>query len=207
MILVVDMNCRKDSLGFYEFVLPLVTLTSESGKSRVRHFTELTSADINECSSIILSGTPLKDNATLSQPEKFEWIKTLEKPLLGICAGMQTIGLAFNLALIRCLAIGMTQITTLKPNPLFSGKFKAYALHNFSVIPSNEFEALAESKQCVHALKHKQRDIYCVLFHPEARNKEIIERFIHMFRATEGYNTHTNQKSIRRFSLGDWVSR
>ena len=194
MILVVDMNCRKDSLGFYEFVLPLVTLTSESGKSRVRHFTELTSADINECSSIILSGTPLKDNATLSQPEKFEWIKTLEKPLLGICAGMQTIGLAFNLALIRCLAIGMTQITTLKPNPLFSGKFKAYALHNFSVTPSNEFEALAESKQCVHALKHKQRDIYCVLFHPEARNKEIIERFVHMFRATEGYNTHTNQK-------------
>jgi len=185
MILVVDMNSKKDSLGFYEFVLPIVSVAKKLDECAVKHFTELESEDINasDCDGIILSGTPLKDNATLSQPKKFEWIKTCDKPLFGICAGLQTIGLSFGLRLNRCLGIGMTQITTMKANPLFSAVFKAYELHNFSVAPSNEFEVLAESALCVEAIKHKQRDIYGVLFHPEVRNKEIIERFICAFQA------------------------
>ena len=193
MILVVDMNCKKNSLGFYEFVLPIVSVAKELDECVVKHYTELRSEDISECDGIILSGTPLKDNATLSQPEKCEWIKTCGNPILGICAGMQTIGLAFGLRLKRCLGIGMTEITIVKANPLFFLQFKAYALHNFSVYLSGEFEVLAESTQCIQAIKHKQRDVYGVLFHPEVRNKEIIQRFIHTFVSTEEYNTNTNQ--------------
>ena len=181
MILVVDMNCKKDSLGFYAFVLPIVSIAKALDECAVKPHTELTCEDTNQCDSIILSGTPLRDNATLSQPEKFEWIKTCGKPLQGICAGMQTIGLAYGLRLKRCLGIGMTQITTLKANPLFSSEFKAYALHNFSVEPSGEVEVLAESTQCVQAIKHVQRDVYGVLFHPEVRNKEIMQRFVRTF--------------------------
>ena len=181
MILIVDMNCKKDSLGFYEFVLPIVTVAKELDECILKHYTELGSKDIRECDCIILSGTPLKDNATLAQPEKFEWIKTYDKPLLGICAGMQTISLAFGLRLKRCLGIGMTQITTLKENPLFSLQFNAYTLHNFSVEPSGEFEVLAESAQCVQAIKHRQREVYGLLFHPEVRNKEILQRFIRTY--------------------------
>ena len=81
----------------------------------------------------------------------------------------------------KCLGIGMTQITTLKANPLFSSTFKAYSLHNFSVVPSDDFEVLAESTHCVQAIKHRKRDVYGVLFHPEVRNKEILQRFIHAF--------------------------
>jgi GMP synthase-like glutamine amidotransferase len=33
----------------------------------------------------------------------------------------------------------------------------------------------------VQAIKHKQKDIFGVLFHPEVRNREIIERFVHVF--------------------------
>jgi len=182
MILVVDMNWKKDSLGFYEFVLPIVSVAKELDECVVKHYTELGIEDTSECDCLILSGTPLKDNATLSQPEKFEWIKTCGKPLLGICAGMQTLGLAHGLQLKRCLGIGMTQITTVNENPLFSSQFQAYTLHNFSVEPSSEFEVLAESTQCIQAIKHKQQDLYGVLFHPEVRNKEIIQRFIHTFR-------------------------
>ncbi len=178
MILVVDMNCKKNSLGFYEFVLPIVSVAKDFDECVVKHYAELRSEDIRECDCIILSGTPLKDNATLSEPEKFEWIKTCGKPLLGICAGMQTIGLAFGLLPKRCLGIGMTKITTVKANPLFASEFEAYALHNFSVDASSEFQVLAESTQCIQAIKHKQRDVYGVLFHPEVRNKEIIQRFI-----------------------------
>ncbi|HEX9863034.1 MAG TPA: hypothetical protein VGB11_07125, partial [Candidatus Bathyarchaeia archaeon] len=69
-------------------------------------------------------------------------------------------------------------VTTLMANPLFSSSFKAYALHNYSIQPSLEFDVLADSAKCVQAIKHKHKDIYGVLFHPEVRNKEIIQRFI-----------------------------
>src|SRR3989339_1588525 len=193
MILVVDMNYKKNSLGYYEFVLSIVSVAKELDECVVKHYTELRIEDTRECDGIILSGTPLKDNGTLSQPEKFEWIKTCGKPILGICAGMQTIGLVFGLRLKHCLGIGMTQITTVKTNPLFSSEFKAYALHNFSVYPSGEFEVLAESTQCIQAIKHRQRDVFGVLVHPEVRNKEIMQRFIHTIAFTEEYNTNTNQ--------------
>jgi GMP synthase-like glutamine amidotransferase len=179
MILVVDMNFKKDSLGFYEFVSPIIAIVEELDECFVRHYSELRQEDLSNCSGIVLSGTALKDNATLNQTEKFEWIKDYDKPILGICAGMQTTGLVFGSRLERCLEIGMTQIATLKANSLFSSTFRVYELHNYSIQPSKEFIVLADSAKCVQAIRHKQKDIYGVLFHPEARNKEIIQHFIH----------------------------
>jgi GMP synthase (glutamine-hydrolysing) len=180
MILIVDMNWKKDSLGYYEFVAPIASIAEELDQCVVKHYLEVNSEDTSQCSRIILSGTALKDNVTLSQPEKFDWIKDLDKPILGICAGMQTLGLVFGLQLTRCLEIGMTEIATLKESPLFSAKFRAYSLHNYSVQSSAEFEVLAESARCMQALKHKQKLVYGVLFHPEVRNAEIIQRFIQL---------------------------
>jgi len=180
MILVVDMNWNKNSLGYFEFVLPIVSVAQEIEECTVKHYSEVTSADLDGCSKIILSGTPLKDNVALGQPEKFNWMKDSEKPILGICAGLQVIGVLFGLVLTRRLKIGMTQIKTLSINPLFFGVFKAYSLHNYCVESSDEFEVLAESDCCVQALKHKQKPIYGILFHPEVRNEEILNRFIRM---------------------------
>jgi GMP synthase-like glutamine amidotransferase len=178
MILVVDLNFKKDSLGFYEFVSPVVAIAEELDACVVRHYLKVKQEDLNKCSKIILSGTALRDNGTLNQPDKFKWIKTCGKPILGICAGMQTIGVVFGARLEKCLEIGMVQVTTLIANPLFSFTFKAYALHNYSIQPSQEFDALADSVTCVQAIKHKRKEIYGVLFHPEVRNKEIMHRFI-----------------------------
>ena len=122
----------------------------------------------------------MKDNVTLNEPEKFNWLKSVDMPVLGICAGIQTIGVVFGLLLTRCIEVGMTPMTTLSENPLFSSTFKAYSLHNFSVESSEEFEVLAESPRCIQAIKHKQKPIYGVLFHPEVRNAEIVERFIEL---------------------------
>ena len=177
MILVVDLNWRKDSLAYFEFVSPLVLAAEEVDRCRVKHYLDVTSEDLNEADSIVLSGTPLKDNVTLQQPEKFSWLKTVEKPVLGVCAGMQTLGAVFGLQLTRCLQIGMTQICTVTENQLFSGTFKAYTLHNFSVEASGEFEVLAESARCTQAIKHKRRAVYGMLFHPEVRNVEVLKRF------------------------------
>ena len=178
MILVIDMNHKKDSLGYYEFVLPILAIAEDFDACLVKHYSEIIHADIDSYNRIILTGTPLKDNVTLSEPDKFGWLQDVEKPVLGICAGMQTIGVVFGLVLTRCLEIGMTPMKTQTGNPLFSGPFKAYSLHNYYVESSDEFEVLAESEKCVQAIKHKQKPIYGVLFHPEVRNADILKHFI-----------------------------
>ncbi len=178
MILVVDMNYKKNSLGFNEFVSPILLIAEKLEKCVAKHYLEVNEKELENVDKIILSGTALKNNVTLTETSAFEWLKGCSKPVLGICAGMQTVGLVFGGRLEECVEIGMTQISTLKPNPLFSRTFKAYSLHNYSIQPPMEFDVLAESARCIQAVKHRQNDVYGVLFHPEVRNKDIIERFI-----------------------------
>jgi GMP synthase (glutamine-hydrolysing) len=181
MILVVDMNSLKNPFGFSEFVLPIVAVAEELEKCVVKHYLEVNEKNLNSYDKIILSGSAMKNTVTLDQTARFTWIKDCNKPVLGICAGMQTAGLVFGGRLKKCREIGMTEIATLKANQLFSSASKVYALHNYAVVPSNQFEVLAESAKCVHAIKHKQKNTYGVLFHPEVRNKEVIQRFIQAF--------------------------
>jgi GMP synthase-like glutamine amidotransferase len=180
MILVVDMNWKRDSMALGEFVLPIVSAIKPLEECVVKHFSDINPQELKDYSKIVLSGTALKDHATLNQTEKFQWLKFCEPPVLGICAGMQTIGLVFEEPLTPCLQVGMIEVETLKANPLFEGNFRAYALHNFSVAPSKTFSVLAKSTKCVQAIKHRQKDIYGVLFHPEVRNIEILQRFARM---------------------------
>jgi GMP synthase (glutamine-hydrolysing) len=182
MILIVDMNWKKDSLGYYEFVLPLLAVAEKMGDCKIKHFLEVTNQDLNECSSVFLSGTALKDTATLSHPEKFRWLKETGKPVFGICAGMETIGVVFGTRLSKCLEIGMTPIISQKDNPLFSADFKAYSLHSYCVDTTEEIEIWAKSAKCIQVIKHKKKPIYGALFHPEVRNQELIKRFIELNR-------------------------
>jgi GMP synthase-like glutamine amidotransferase len=178
MILIVDMNWKKNSLSLCEFVSPIVAVAQKLDKCKVKHYREVTDEDLNGCNRVILSGTALEDTAALSNPEKFQWLKETEKSVLGICAGMETIGLVFGAHLAACLEIGMTPITTLKKNPLFFGDYKAYSLHSYCVEGSEIFEVWAQSAKCVQAIKHKNKKIYGVMYHPEVRNQEILEKFI-----------------------------
>jgi GMP synthase (glutamine-hydrolysing) len=174
------MNWKKDSLGYYEFVLPVASAVSQLEDSIMRHYLEVSEEDLEKCRMIILSGTALKDNLTLSQPEKFSWLRAVQKPVLGICAGMQTIARVFGVKLVKSVEIGMTRVTSCKDNNLFSGSFEAYSLHNYSVSKSSRFEVLAESESCIQAMKQFQKPIYGVLFHPEVRNPAILTRFIQL---------------------------
>ncbi len=178
MILIVDMNWKQNSLGYNEFVQPIAMVAEKLANCTIRHYLELNNDELKFCNWIILSGTALEDTATLNQAEKFQWLKKTESPVLGICAGMETVGLVYGTKLSKCLEIGMTEITTLKKNQLFSGDFKAYSLHTYCIKPSNNFEVLAKSAKCIQAIKHKHKKIYGVLFHPEVRNIEIIKQFI-----------------------------
>ncbi len=180
MILVVDMNWKAYSLAFGEFVLPILSAIKPICNCEVKHFSDLKPTQLDTYSKIVLSGTALKDHATLKHLEVFSWILDFDRPILGICAGMQTISLVFAEELTPCLQVGMIEITSQKPNPLFQGKFQAYALHNFSVASPQKFEVLAESSKCIQAIKHRQKAIFGVLFHPEVRNQDILKQFVQL---------------------------
>jgi GMP synthase-like glutamine amidotransferase len=180
MILIVDTNSKKESLGTYEFVDPIASTVKNFEKCTVKHYSELGPANIDKYSHVIISGNALRNEQFLSRLEYFSWIRGHDKPVLGICAGMQTIGLIFGSSLRRCVEIGMKRIETVKENDLFSASFDAYELHTYSLRPSREFDVLARSEKCVQAVKHRRRDIYGVLFHPEVRNREVIEKFVEL---------------------------
>ena len=178
MILVIDMNWKKDSLGYYEFVQPILAVAEKLDVCNVKHYLEVSKQDLELCGRIILSGTTLKDNAFFDKPEKFQWLKDVEKPVLGICAGMEAIGAVYGARLSQSLEVGMTQITTVKDNPLFSGDFKAYSLHSYCVEASSALEVWAQSTKCIQAIRHKNSAIFGLLFHPEVRNPQILTNFI-----------------------------
>lgn len=180
MILIVDMNWKRDSLAFNEFVEAIVSVVKPLEDCMVKHYLELEPKELEQCSKVVLSGNTLKDHQTLEHIDKFDWIKTFDRPILGICAGMQTISLVFDNKLKPYLQIGMTQIQTVKDNPLFEGTFSVYTLHNYSVSSSENFDVLAQSGSCIQAIKHREKNVYGVLFHPEVRSPEIIKRFLQL---------------------------
>jgi GMP synthase-like glutamine amidotransferase len=173
MMLIVDLNSERNAMSCGQFVDPLRAVC---GEAEVRHYTE--AFDPSAFSRIILAGTPLKDSDYLSRPERFLWLRECRTPVLGICAGMQSIAAAFGGKTIRCQEIGMTEIETVVDNPLMSGRFKAYSLHNMAAEVPSDFTVLAKSALCAQAMRHKSRPLYGVLFHPEVRNPGILAAFV-----------------------------
>jgi GMP synthase-like glutamine amidotransferase len=178
MILVVDMNWKPESLAYYEFVLPILAVAQKLEQCTVKHYRDVSKQDLTKCDKVILSGTTLEDNGFLSESERFLWLKETRKPVLGICAGMEAIGKVFGAKLTPSLEVGMTQISTFTENPLFSGEFRAYSLHTLCVEATGQFEVWAKSVRCIQAIKHKTQPVIGVLFHPEVRNREVIQRFL-----------------------------
>jgi GMP synthase-like glutamine amidotransferase len=187
MILLVDLCYEKDSLSRYEFVLPIANVLRHAAvPHEVVHYTELNielnSDFLDRASKIILCGTALKDNAYCEQLDLFSWMRTCEKPMLGICAGMQIIGSAFGGEIVSQPNIGLEKIEIVRESLLLGKmrKIEGYHLHNFGVTLPRGFELVAGSPKRVEAFLHCQRPIYGIIFHPEVRNRWIVERFVNL---------------------------
>jgi len=173
MILLIKTN--KETLHDLEFVKPIEDILKKDYK--VVEYKNLKKADLGKADKIIISGTSIKDNEFLKELEKFYWIKDYNKPILGICAGAQIIGLVCKGKLLKKPEIGMTKINFEK---IFLGVFgekQVYELHNNYVRFSEDFLSFANN-EIQQAVKHKQKEIYAVLFHPEVGNKEMIREFV-----------------------------
>jgi GMP synthase-like glutamine amidotransferase len=181
MILLLDLCYERESLSKYEFVYPIAdTLKRAGAKFEIQHFTQADEKKQEEYSKIILCGTALKDNAYAKRLDLFSWLKTCEKPVLGICAGMQVIGSVFGGCMASQMAIGLETLEIVAATPLLGEprQIQVYHLHNFSVTMPEGFLLAAGSAAFTKAFKHREKPIYGIIFHPEVRNRWVLERFL-----------------------------
>lgn len=178
MILIV--NVCSDSLSYFEFVKPIEDILKKAEvDSFTRHFLSLNQRDISRPEKVIICGTALKDFKYLNSIEKFTWIRKVDKPILGICAGMQILARLFNSDIIERTKIGRYRVKIVRKNSLTSkDEFYSYFLNSNAVEPNEDFETVGKSGNLSCIVKHKRRRFYGCLFHPEALNPEIITNFL-----------------------------
>ena len=165
MILIID--CGSSKAGNFKQIF------MEFGyKSEIFKPTEL--PDLEKYSGIVISGGPL----LLAEPSSkyyldyFDFLTTYSKPILGICLGHQIIGIKHNAMIYHGDEIRrMQKITFLKDNALFFG-IKNNTLfkedHTEYIDLPSDFILLASSDTCANeAMKHKEKSIYGLQFHPE----------------------------------------
>lgn len=188
MILLVDLCYRKDSLSSYEFVHPIADILKRiEAPHETVHYSELCGDLLEGADRIILCGTALKDNAYCKQIGGFSWLKSCDKPVLGICAGMQVIGSVFGGEIVPQPSIGLEKIEIIRDTPLLGEprSIEGYHLHNFGVTLPDGFDPVAGRESRiearaglrVEAFLHCHRSMYGIIFHPEVRNRWIVERF------------------------------
>ncbi len=168
MILIIS-TC-KEYLSELEFVRPLAMLIEDHV---IQHYSKIKSADITAADKIIIAGTALKDFDYLQG--NFNWLKKCDKPVLGICSGMQIIAKEFGVPLEECTTIGTQKVEVIAENKLAKGTFNAYFLHTKTGTGNFKTLATSNGKPCM--IKHGEKEIYGCIFHPEVMNEDIIRGF------------------------------
>ncbi len=140
---------------------------------------------------VILTGGHLRYDQKIDIDEvdiNFVVLLELDVPILGICFGHQTIAEAYHGKVKKEKAkIRKTEeITVVKKNELFKTLPKTISMYeshidSVSKLPYN-FEILAKSRSArIEAMKHRDKHIYGIQFHPEASGKhgeKILDNFL-----------------------------
>lgn len=163
----------------------------------VVHATEVRPEDLDRPQiKAILIGGRSKSLPREVDERFYRLIRETKIPILGVCGGCQLIGQAYGakVAYIRKLRPdepdpnpkyhpgwfkewGFMPIQVLKPDPLFANLPEKPILrqfHAFQIVePPKEFDLLASTQECrVQAIKHRDRLVYAVQFHPERYDQQ-----------------------------------
>ena len=158
----------KNKLSEYEFIRPFLKY-----KPRIENYKEIKS--LRWADKIIITGTAIGDNEYLNKLEFFDWINKIKKPIVGICSGAQIIGLINGGKIIKNKEIGMVKTD----GKIFGKKLtEVYSIHQNGIRNIKDFDIIVKSEKSDQIIKHKEKEIYGIYFHPEVRNMWIIDKFI-----------------------------
>ncbi|MBI2629285.1 hypothetical protein HYW74_04325 [Candidatus Pacearchaeota archaeon] len=177
MILIIS-TCQH-KLHELEFVKPIEDILKINNiKFKTINYKNINKKELNHADKIIITGTSLADNDFIKHINKFKFIKPYNKPILGICAGMHILGLIYKGKLKKEKQIGLINVNFEKEFLGLKNKKQVYNLHGLYTDFNNldNFEVYSQNKT-PQAVKHKTLPYYGVLFHPEVRNKSLIEEF------------------------------
>ena len=178
MILIV--NVCSDRLSYFEFVKPVEDIVNKAGMEFLTQgFRSVNHSGVNQAERVVICGTALNDFEYLNDVDKFEWITKSDVPILGICAGMQVLARAFNSDIVRRTRIGTYRVKVVQESGLLAKvEFHSYFLNSRAVKLNEDFETLGKSGSLECIVRHKRRELYGCLFHPEVLNPEIIINFL-----------------------------
>jgi GMP synthase (glutamine-hydrolysing) len=142
---------------------------------------------------VILSGGPLRYDSEINIENvdiDLAVLLDLGVPTLGICFGHQTIVEAFDgrIKKLKKMLHKQERIEITKRCDLFKGLPKRMYMEEYhrdyaSQLPYN-FERIAKSPSCsIEGIKHKNKHIYGVQFHPEASGElgtKLLDNFLHI---------------------------
>ncbi len=182
---ILIINICSEPLHYYEFVKPIEAIISKMNLNySTKEYDKLSLTDIQHADKIIICGTSLKDNYFLEDLHLFVEILKSNKPIFGICGGMEILGFLLGGGIKERKEIGFNEVKFIKNflNIEIGVAMQVYQLHNLYVDFSDildDVDICAKSYDLItQAFKHKYKPIYGVLFHPEVRNEEIIKTFI-----------------------------
>jgi len=171
MILVLD--------NYDSFTYNLVHYIGDSGEEvlvvRNDEVTIEQIQDLNPKKIVISPGPCTPNEAGIS----IDLIKSSTVPLLGVCLGHQAIGAAFGGNIVKAPEIFHGKLSKVRHNQenIFNGIDSPYSVVRYhsliiekDTLP-NELEitgVLEENPEIIMSIKHKQRPIYGVQYHPES---------------------------------------
>ncbi|MBC7114037.1 MAG: GMP synthase subunit A [Archaeoglobi archaeon] len=155
----------------------------------VRNDLSVEELEAMEPDGIVLSGGPSLERSGRCE----EYVKMMNVPILGICLGHQIIAKAYGGEVRRGKQGGYAEVIVeiLEEDDIFRGLpkyIRTWASHSdeVAVLPEN-FEILARSEICeIEAMRHRDKDIFGIQWHPEVahteRGEDVFRNFMRICR-------------------------
>ena len=154
-----------------------------------------TDIDPRRFSGIILTGraTHISDTNRFNS-RIIRKVEEVNIPLLGICYGGEIVATTFGGSLIRLdeSVDGFLEIEIKKENKLTQGRnsLEVYCRRRFQVahLPDQLMSLSGSKKSSNEIIKHRDKEIYGLQFHPEVSNRDgqfIMENFLRLIQYTK----------------------
>ncbi len=180
--------------------IPLMAAVSQVSDCEVVPYRQaiLDDSVLRRYGAVVLSGVPLgySFDTIDERPQRLQWLRTSNVPVLGICLGHQSIGRVFGSEVSAMEGeYDDCAVSTVEDDPIFSrlgSEFTVDAHHHASISLPLAFKQLASSATCTNqVMKHASKDIYGCQFHPEFSEvgQTFLQNFISIARSHQAVST------------------